>query len=113
MTHKQGRVETRGRKRSLSATDVDRLDNARSKLIRKAGGTREATMSRVASHARVDVQRTAAARALAERGSPGANAEKPPRRSREDEKMGEKGVGDALGHLAKGASPSAKVSSLS
>ena len=79
-TYKHGRPETRGRKRALSTRDIDKLDNSRLKLIRKAGGTHEVTIPQVMSDARIKVHRSTAARALAARGVSWRKCrEKPPR----------------------------------
>ena len=41
ITHKRGRVETRGRKRILSTANVRALNTARKRLIEKADGLKE------------------------------------------------------------------------
>ena len=64
-THQRGRVETRGRKRSLSVANVRTLDAKRKALIGKAKGDYQVTWGMVQKRARIDwVHRTTVSRAL-------------------------------------------------
>ena len=70
-THKKSGVETRGRKRKLSARAVRAIDAKRKELISKAGGRREVTWPEVLRKARVKpVHSTTARRALSAAGIP-------------------------------------------
>ena len=50
-THKRGRIETRGRRKSVTKADVRKLDRSRVKLIKKAKGEKRVTWADVISDA--------------------------------------------------------------
>ena len=64
-THKRSRVETRGRKRSLTPTQGVRVRSARLNLVQKANGEHEVTYGMIKKAAHVDVGRNVIARELA------------------------------------------------
>ena len=51
-THRRGKVETRGRKRSLTRRNVLAMDTARRRSIKNTRGTRQATWDLLRSKAR-------------------------------------------------------------
>ena len=65
-THRRGKVETRGRKRSFTRRNVLAMDTARRRFIKDTHGTRQATWDLVRSKARAPrAHRTTVARAFA------------------------------------------------
>ena len=65
-THRRGKVETRGRKRSFTRRNVLAMDTARRRFIKDTRGTRQATWDLVRSKARAPkAHRTTVARAFA------------------------------------------------
>ena len=68
-SHKRGRVETRGRKKKLSARNLKAMDSARKVLIKRADRQHEVHWADVQNKARVPaVHRTTAARGMAAAG---------------------------------------------
>ena len=64
-TFKRGRVETRGRKKTLSVRNLAALNTARKSLIKKSGGKDEVHWEDIQKKARVPhVHRTTAARSM-------------------------------------------------
>ena len=65
-THRRGKIETRGRKRTFSRRNVLAMDAARRRFIKDTRGTRQATWDLVRSKARAPkADRTTVARAFA------------------------------------------------
>ena len=65
-THRRGKVETRGRKRTLTRRNVVAMDAARRRIIKDTKGTRQATWDLARSKARAPkADRTTVARAFA------------------------------------------------
>lgn len=86
VTHKRSAMETRGRKKALTAAQVKRLNASRVKLVKQAGAQREVTYKDIMRKARVKVHRTTAARCLAPMGVKWRRLrEKPPRTAEHEE----------------------------
>ena len=67
-TYRRGHVETRGRKKKLSAQAVRKINATRRTLIQKAKGEQEVHWKQILKAARVDVHKTTASRSLKEAG---------------------------------------------